>query len=75
MLFALGYTIGSLPLTIEAVNGLSGGMLAPLLIVSGLIIPMSMLPSWLSMISKFIPLTYFGELLRFYLNGDPLLLV
>ncbi|KJJ41557.1 ABC transporter [Bacillus subtilis] len=70
MLFALGYTVGSMRLSIEAVNGLSGGMLAPLLIVCGLIMPMNLLPSWLETVSKFIPLTYFGELLRYYLNGD-----
>ncbi|MGP4066174.1 ABC transporter permease [Oceanobacillus sp. M65] len=70
MLFALGYLTACLNLSVEAVSGISGGILAPLLIFCGLFMPLTLLPSWIETLSKFIPLTYFGELLRFYLNGE-----
>lgn len=70
MLFAIGYLVASMDISVEVVSGLSGGILAPLLILSGLLMPLTLLPNWVETTSKFIPLTYFGELLRFYLTEE-----
>ncbi len=71
MLFALGYLVGGVGKSLEAVSGLLGGFMGPVLIVSGLLMPIDYLPSWVKLFSAAIPLTYYGEALRYYMIGIP----
>ncbi|WZX99237.1 ABC transporter permease [Bacillus sp. FSL W7-1360] len=72
MLFALGYWVGGVANSIEAVSGVAGGLFGPLLILTGLFMPLKMFPDWLQTISLAIPLTHFGELLRYYMIDEAL---
>lgn len=71
MLFALGYVLGVVIPTPEAAGGILGGLLAPVLMLTGILLPFDILPPVVLSIARFIPLTYLGDALRQQLLGDP----
>ncbi|WDU79264.1 MULTISPECIES: ABC transporter permease [Lysinibacillus] len=64
MLFSVGYLMGGLINSEEVANGISGGLLAPLLMLCGILFPLEYLPDSVVLIAKFIPLTYFGDAIK-----------
>jgi ABC-2 type transport system permease protein len=71
MLFALGYVLGVVIPTPEAAGGILGGLLAPVLMLTGILLPFNILPPVVLTIARFIPLTYLGDALRQQLLGNP----
>lgn len=71
MLFALGYVLGEVIPSPEAAGGLIGGLLAPILMLTGVLLPFSILPDFVLKIARFIPLTYLGDALRQQFIGGP----
>jgi ABC-2 type transport system permease protein len=70
MLFSLGYVLGEVISSPEAAGGMIGGLLAPVLMLTGILIPFSILPDAVLTIARFIPLTYLGDALRQQMLGD-----
>lgn len=69
MFFSLGYMLGGILRSQEAVNGVIGLMMGPLMIVCGLFYPLEWMPSFISSLARFIPLTYFGDSLRHFIDS------
>ncbi|MBS3812809.1 ABC transporter permease [Candidatus Bipolaricaulota bacterium] len=68
---AIGVLISALPTdTTSDIMMLSTLIKFPLIFVSGIFIPTSNLPGWGTMISRFSPLTYFVDLVRFSFSGS-----
>jgi ABC-2 type transport system permease protein len=61
---AIGSAIGSIAPSIRAANVIVWTLFVPMLLLSGMFFPLSMLPTWLQPITKFLPLTAFATLLR-----------
>jgi ABC-2 type transport system permease protein len=61
---AIGSAIGSIALSFRTANVIIWSLFAPMLILSELFFPISMLPSWLQLIAKVLPLTPLITLLR-----------
>lgn len=78
MLFTLGVLLGGLFRSVEVASGFLAGLMPVVLMLTGVILPLDILPAVFSRIAQFIPLTYVGDMLRFHLVGTkptyPLLL-
>jgi len=72
MLAAVGYFVGASFTSSEAATSLMSVSLPVMLMLSGVILPLDMLPhaQGLTRISYFIPLTYLGDALRQELAGS-----
>jgi ABC-2 type transport system permease protein len=70
MLFALSYVLGEIIPSPEAAGGLAGGLLAPVLMVTGILIPFSVMPSVVLQVARYIPITYLGDALRVQMLGQ-----
>jgi ABC-2 type transport system permease protein len=64
MLFALGFVVGGRMQSPELVSGLVGGLLPVALMLSGVLLPVDVLPDWLQTLSLASPLTYLGDAVR-----------
>lgn len=64
MILTFGFIFGSIFKSAEVVGGLIGGLMAPVLMLSGVLFPLYILPSVFETIAKFIPFTYLGDLMR-----------
>ncbi|WP_054705692.1 ABC transporter permease [Bacillus sp. JCM 19041] len=65
MILTLGFIFGSLLNSPEVAGALLGGLSAPLLMLSGVLMPLSIYDSnIIDSISMFIPFTYLGDLMR-----------
>lgn len=71
MLFALGYFCGGVIRSPELGNGLLAGLMPVLLMVSGVLLPLQLMPSALTSVARYSPLAHFGSLLRHELVGAP----
>lgn len=69
MLFSLGYLFAGLLRDSESSSLVLGTLLPIVLFLSGIFLPLQLLPAVLQDISRFIPLTYFGDALRSDLVG------
>lgn len=69
MLFSLGYLAAGLLRDSESSSLVLGTLLPIVLFLSGVFLPLQLLPDVLQGISRFIPLTYFGDALRQDLVG------
>jgi len=68
---AIGVLISALPTdTTSDIMMLSTLIKFPLIFVSGIFIPVENLPGWGTIISRFSPLTYFVDLVRFSFSGS-----
>jgi|GEM_PF-4518363 len=74
MILTLGFIFGSVFRSVEISSGVLGGFSAPVLMLSGVLFPLYLLPSTFELIAKFIPLTYLGDLIRsiMFPNIDPM---
>ncbi|MEU2158862.1 ABC transporter permease [Streptomyces sp. NPDC019396] len=68
MLFAFGYLIAARLRNAEVANGLLGLLMPVVLFLSGLFLPLSMLPSALTTVSEALPTTYLVDALNHDLN-------
>ncbi|WP_054974534.1 ABC transporter permease [Paenibacillus sp. A3] len=68
MFFSLGYMLGGMLRSQEAVNGVIGLIMGPLMIVCGLFYPLEWMPPLIRTFSQYVPLTYFGDGLRKFVN-------
>ena len=69
MLFALAYVLGEIIPSPEVAGGLMGGMMAPALMLTGILLPFSIMPDIVLTVARFIPLTYLGDALRQQIIG------
>ncbi len=70
MMFALGYVLSEVIPSPEAAGGPIGGLVAPILLLTGILLPFSSLPDFILTIARFIPLTYLGDALRQQILGE-----
>lgn len=68
MFFSLGYMLGGMLRSQEAVNGVIGLIMGPLMIVCGLFYPLEWMPPFIKTFSQYVPLTYFGDGLRKFVH-------
>jgi ABC-2 type transport system permease protein len=61
---SIGYVIASFARTEEAANGMTSIVQFPLMFLSGIFIPLEVMPDWLRGVATFMPLTYLGDALR-----------
>lgn len=64
MVLMLGFIFGSIFNSPEVAGGLLGGLFAPVLMLSGVLFPLHILPGAFETFAKFIPFTYIGDLTR-----------
>ncbi len=72
MILAMGYVLGEIIPSSEAAGGLIGGLMTPILLLTGLMLPLSIMPSVFLTIARFIPFTYLGDALRQQMTGSDL---
>ncbi|WP_377887565.1 ABC transporter permease [Alkalihalobacillus sp. R86527] len=74
MILSLGFIFGGILKSVELAGGLLGGFSAPLLIFSGVLLPLTIMPEAFEKVAMFIPFTYLGDLIRsiMFENGSPL---
>lgn len=70
MLFALGYLIGGLMTSVELASGLLAGLMPVMLMFTGILLPLDIMPGWVVQGARLIPLTYLGDALRQHLVGS-----
>jgi len=68
-LMSIGFVIASLVPTARFAQPVAGVIFYPMIALSGLFFPVSQLPPWLQVVSRFLPLTYAVSLLRGMLRG------
>jgi ABC-2 type transport system permease protein len=61
---SIGYVIASFARTEEAANGMTSIVQFPLMFLSGIFVPLEVMPEWLRGVATFLPLTYLGDALR-----------
>jgi ABC-2 type transport system permease protein len=66
---SLGYVIASLARTEEAANGMTSAVQFPLMFLSGTFWPISLMPDFLQVVARFLPLTYLSDALRQVMVG------
>jgi ABC-2 type transport system permease protein len=64
LMLTLGFLFGSIFKSSEVTSGVLAGVSAPLLMLSGVLLPFSLLPSIIEKIAMFIPFTYLGDAMR-----------
>ncbi len=69
MILAMGYVLGEIIPSPEAAGGMIGGLLTPLLLLTGIMLPFSIMPKFVLSIARFIPFTYLGDALRQQITG------
>jgi len=69
MLFSLGFLLGGRLSSPEVASGALAGLLPVLLIASGILLPLSMLPAGVAAVADFLPFTYLGDAVRQDLVG------
>lgn len=66
---ALGYLVSSLARTVDSANGLTQAINFPMMFLSGLFFPLSLLPAWIRPVTHALPLTYLADALRQVMVG------
>lgn len=69
-LMSIGFVIASVVPTARFAQPIAGVIFYPMIALSGLFFPVSQLPPWLQVVSRFLPLTYAVSLLRGMLRGN-----
>ena len=69
-ILSVGFVIASIVPTARFAQPIGAVILYPMLALSGLFVPLAIMPSWLQMIAKALPLTYAVSLLRGVWRGD-----
>lgn len=64
MFLGLGFTISGLAKTTESVPAIANLVVFPMMFLGGTFFAVSNMPTWLQMIAKFLPLTFFSTALR-----------
>lgn len=64
MFLGLGFTISGLAKTVDAVPAIANLIIFPMLFLSGVFFPNSMMPDWLQKIVQYFPLSHFAHGLR-----------
>lgn len=64
MFLGLGFTISGIAKTVDAVPAIANLVVFPMLFLSGVFFPTSMMPEWLQNVTQYLPLTYFAHALR-----------
>jgi ABC-2 type transport system permease protein len=67
MFSGLGMILGGLVKDVEAASALGNAIAFPMMFLSGTYFPLEIMPSYLQSISRFLPLTYFSDGLRYAL--------
>ena len=70
MTLALGYVLGEIIPSAEAAGGIIGGLMAPILMLTGIMLPFSIMPTIILTIARFIPFSYLGDALRQQMTGS-----
>lgn len=70
MILLLGFIFGTLFNSVELAGGVLGGMVAPVLMISGVLFPLYILPDIFVTIAKVIPFTYLADLLRWIMYPE-----
>ncbi len=68
---ALGFLLASLARSTEGVVGMGQMVMFPMMFLSGIFIPLEVLPAFLQSVAAVIPLTYLGDSLQQTLLGAP----
>ncbi len=69
MFVALGYLISGLARSQDSVSAITNLVQFPMLFLSGIFIPIDIMPQWLRPVVNIIPLTYLADLLRQVMVG------
>jgi len=69
---SIGFLIASLVPTARFAQPLAGFIFYPMMALSGLFFPIALLPPWLRVASRVMPMTYAVSLLQGVWRGDPL---
>ncbi|WLR54580.1 ABC transporter permease [Mesobacillus subterraneus] len=64
LMLTLGFFFGSVFKSSEVTSGVLAGVSAPLLMLSGVLLPFTLLPDIIEKIAMFIPFTYLGDAMR-----------
>jgi ABC-2 type transport system permease protein len=64
LMLTLGFLFGSIFKSSEVTSGILAGVSAPLLMLSGVLLPFSLLPDIIEKVALFIPFTYLGDAMR-----------
>lgn len=71
MFVAMGYFIASLAKTQDSVTGIAQLINFPMMFLSGLFFPLSVMPEWIKPLVSILPLTYLADALRQIMVGSP----
>ncbi|KGX92299.1 hypothetical protein N781_18390 [Pontibacillus halophilus JSM 076056 = DSM 19796] len=63
-MLTLGFLFGSIFKSSEVTSGVLAGISAPLLMLSGVLLPFTLFPEFMKTIAMFIPFTYLGDAMR-----------
>jgi ABC-2 type transport system permease protein len=66
---ALGYLVSSQARTVDSANGLTQVINFPMMFLSGLFFPLSLMPAWIQPVAHLLPLTYLADALRQIMVG------
>ena len=67
--FAMGILVGRLAPNPDAVAAIANCVMIPMAFLSGSFYPLDLAPHWLTVVSKFLPLTYLNDAVRQTLSG------
>ncbi|MFC0548116.1 ABC transporter permease [Kutzneria chonburiensis] len=67
--FAMGILVGRLAPNPDAVAAIANCVMIPMAFLSGSFYPLELAPHWLTVVSKFLPLTYLNDAVRQTLSG------
>lgn len=70
--FSLGFALSGLASTVKASSGLAMAVFFPMMFLSGIAMPISLMPASLQAVSKALPLTYLVDLLQGLWYGGPI---
>jgi ABC-2 type transport system permease protein len=66
---SLGYLVAAISKTVETANGITSVVNFPMMFLSGIFFPISILPAFLAPVVRAMPLTYLGDALRQTVTG------
>jgi len=69
MFISLGYVVASFAPTEESANMITSILQFPLMFLSGIFFPLTLMPDWLRTVAALLPLTYLGDALRQVMVG------
>jgi len=64
LILTIGFLLGGVLNSVELAGGILGGLSAPVLMLSGVLLPLTIFPKTFEKVAMFFPFTYLGDLIR-----------